>query len=361
MIDFIHVDKSYGKKEVLKDVTFSIEKGEIFTFIGPSGTGKTTLLRMINLLEYPTSGSVIIDGKDMRIPERDRVLMRRRMSAVFQKPAAFRGSVKDNVALGLKFRGTPAGEINERVHNALSLVGLEGYADRRAGSLSGGELQRVAIARAIVTGPEILLLDEPTANLDPTSTERIENLILNLNKTQGTTIVLSTHDLIQGQRLATRIGVLMNMKIGQVGDALDVFYKPGSREIARMVGVENIFDGTVVTNENGLAVIEIGDVRVNAICTYPPGSAVTVYMRPEELTLSMGMVKKTSARNELVGTVLGVTGFGPHVRVNVHAGIPLVAFITRRSCEEMHIVPGTRVCATFKASAIHVGARELHA
>src|SRR5690606_38053217 len=182
MIEFVHVDKRFGEKVVLKDLTFRIEKGEIFTFIGPSGTGKTTILRLIDLLENPSSGSVLIEGNDTKVSEGERVALRRRMSVVFQKPAALRGSVYENVALGLKFRGTPADEMRVRVTEALGLVGLDGYEERKATTLSGGELQRVAIARALVSRPEILLLDEPTANLDPASTERIENLISSINE-----------------------------------------------------------------------------------------------------------------------------------------------------------------------------------
>ncbi|HII75983.1 MAG TPA: ABC transporter ATP-binding protein [Methanolinea sp.] len=354
MIEFVHVDKRFGEKVVLKDLTFRIEKGEIFTFIGPSGTGKTTILRLIDLLENPSSGSVLIEGNDTKVSEGERVALRRRMSVVFQKPAALRGSVYENVALGLKFRGTPADEMRVRVTEALGLVGLDGYEERKATTLSGGELQRVAIARALVSRPEILLLDEPTANLDPASTERIENLISSINERFGTTIVLSTHDMIQGQRLATRIAVILNRTIGQVGDSHQIFYQPKSKEVARMVGVENIFDGVIAENRGGLATIDIGGTSIVATCPYIEGTLVTAYMRPEDVVFLLEKDGKSTARNEIEGAISRVTPMGPSVKVRMDGGIRVVAVITRRSYDELGLSPGSHVYASFKASAIHV-------
>jgi len=357
MIELVHVDKRFGENDVLKDLTFRVEKGEIFTLIGPSGAGKTTILRLINLLDDPTTGMILIDGKDTRVSEGERVALRRMMSFVFQKPAALRGNVFQNVSLGLKFRGIPPGEIRQRVTEALGLVGLDGYEEREATTLSGGELQRVAIARALVSRPEILLLDEPTANLDPGSIERIENLISSLNTRFRTTIILSTHDMVQGQRLATRIAVILDRKIRQVGDSRQIFYQPGSREVARMVGVENIFDGTVTANEDGLASITIGSTTIFATCHYPAGTAVTAFIRPEELLLLGGDGMKSSARNTLRGIISRVTPVGPNIRIQVDAGISLVAIITRRSYDDLALSPGAPVHTSFKANAIHVMTR----
>ena len=130
--------------------------------------------------------------------------------------------------------------IPEKVRSALDLVGLTGFEERRAVTLSGGEMQRVALARAMVTEPEVLLLDEPTANLDPVSSELIEDLILRINKEFRTTIIMSTHDMIQGQRLADRIGVIMDGRLVQTGTAVEIFYQPKGRDIARFVGIDPI-------------------------------------------------------------------------------------------------------------------------
>jgi ABC-type spermidine/putrescine transport systems, ATPase components len=359
MIELSHVSKWFGEKEVLRDISITIEKGEIFTFIGPSGTGKSTLLRLINLLDTPTSGSVLFDGKDTAVSEREKVEIRRRMSMVFQKPVALKGNVYQNVAAGLKFRGMSPEEISNRVPEGLELVGLEGYGERNAGTLSGGELQRVAIARAIVTRPEVILLDEPSANLDPVSTEKIENLIGAINSRFRTTIILSTHDMVQGQRLATQIAVVLNRTIGQIGSSHDIFYRPHNREVAHMVGVENILEGTVISNEGGYATIDVSGVPVVAICPYYAGQRVTAYLRPEDLMFFTPDGWKTSARNQLEGVITKVVPMGPMVRVKVKAGITYTAIITRRSFDDLGLENGGPAHISFKASGIHVVPEEV--
>jgi len=358
VIEFSHVDKSFGEKVVLRDLTFRVEKGEIFTLIGPSGSGKSTILRLINLLDDPSSGTVSFDGQDTAVPNREKVGMRRRMAMVFQKPMAIRGNVYDNVAIGLVFRKEKGAGIKNRVSEALALVGLSGYEERKASTLSGGELQRVAIARALVTKPEVLLLDEPTANLDPLATEKIEGLILSLVSRFGTTIVLSTHDMVQGQRLATRLAVILEGSIGQVGDSHEIFYKPVNRAVARMVGVENVLEGRISKNEDGLASIDVSGIPVIATCPYQPGSEVTVFLRPEDVVFLTERDGRSSARNELSGTITKVIPIGPMVKVRVDAGIPVSAVITRRSYDELGLSPGKGIFIAFKATALHVVAKQ---
>ena len=182
-----------------------------------------------------------------------RLSIRRRMAMVFQKPGVLNTTVAGNVAFGLKFRQVEKSETESRVNEALDIVGLLHLAHRKAVTLSGGEMQRVAIARALVTRPEVLLLDEPTANLDPVNTELIEKLILDIHRKFQTTIILSTHDMIQGQRLADRIGVIINGRIAQVGSIHDIFYRPNGKDIARFVGIDTILSGVVESNAGGHA------------------------------------------------------------------------------------------------------------
>lgn len=356
MIRIEHLTKKFNGVETLREIDLTIRAGEIFAFIGPSGSGKTTLIRLIDLLDRPTTGRIVFDGQDTAGTEQERLAIRRRIGMVFQKPAVLNTTVAENVAFGLKFRGVSQEEIRERVPAALDLVGLPHFADRRAQTLSGGEMQRVALARAMVTHPEVLLLDEPTANLDPVSSTMIEDLITRINKKFGTTIVMSTHDMIQGQRLADHIGVIMGGRLAQVGTINDIFYQPKGREIARFVGIDTILKGIVRNNENGHACIDVGEVRFEAITPCPPGQRVALYIRPEEVTVTLthDSVQRTSVRNQFTGKVTKIIPNGPFVRLTVDCGFPVIALITRMSCQDLSIGVGTVISAGIKATAIHV-------
>jgi len=349
---------TYGTREVLKDVNLSIDRGEVFALIGPTGAGKTTLLRIIDLLETPASGQLYLDGRPAPQSARQRLDMRRRMSFVHQKPQFFNLSVYDNVACGLRWRGANEDVISNRIRHILDTVGLNGYDRRDARTLSGGEAQRVALARSLVLEPDVLLLDEPTANLDPISTTRMEQLIAHVARQRKITMVMSTHDMAQGQELADRIGVLVEGKLVQTGSAADIFRSPRNEDVARLVGTENIIEGTVVANEEGIATVCIGGeaeaATIEAVSNHSAGKRVSVCIRPEDVTLASTVSHGSSARNTFSGTVTRMASFGPLSRVEVECGFPLVALITRLSAQELALQIGARVHATFKATAMHI-------
>ncbi len=238
MIEARGVWAGRGGTDILKDVSIEVGKGEILAIIGPTGSGKTTLLRVLNLLDPPDEGRVFFNGIDVTEDEMARFSARRRMAMVFQKPSMFNVSVEKNVSYGLKIRGVSDHAIRDRVRATLQDVGLSGYEERRAFSLSGGEAQRVALARALVTEPELLLLDEATANLDPRTAETIENLIRGARE-KGLAVVMATHDLDQARRLAEGVAVLVGGELVQMGSAEEVFERPGSEEVARFVGARS--------------------------------------------------------------------------------------------------------------------------
>ena len=345
--------KRYGDKEILKDISFDVQRGEVFAVIGPTGAGKTTLLRLIDLLEKPTSGAVYIDGLDTGASEKVRLDIRRRIGVVFQKPVVFNANVYDNVAYGLKIRGEGKASLHQRVNSALEMVDLSGYEDRRARTLSGGEVQRVALARAIVIEPEVLLLDEPSANLDPVSTAHVEEVISRIIRELNTTVVMATHDMSQGQRLADRIGVLMDGQILQVGEPREVFNYPSSRKIADFVAMENVIEGVISSSREGVVSIEVGGKVIEGISSFDPGEEVCACIRAEDITLALSKTP-SSARNAFLGQITRVVSVGPLARVEVDCGFPLVALVTKKSAEELDLQNGKDVYASFKATGVHV-------
>jgi tungstate transport system ATP-binding protein len=212
--------KSYGNAEILKEINLTAERGEVLALIGPTGSGKTTLLRLVNLLETPSLGRILIKGRDVTsLSEREKLPVRRRMAMVFQKPVMFKAKVAENVTFGLKMRGR---DDRGKVMEALAAVGLSGYENRDANTLSGGEMQRIALARALILEPEILLLDEPTANLDPKSAEAIDSLLQGLAG-HKTTVILATHNMRECLKLAGKVAVLQAGRLTAIGSPADVF------------------------------------------------------------------------------------------------------------------------------------------
>ena len=339
--------------DILRHIDLSIERGEVFALIGPTGSGKTTLLRLLDLLDAPAHGRLRFDGVDVTESASDRHEARRRMAFVLQKPIVFNASVYDNVARGLRWRGLSRAQTRSRVDEVLETVGLEDQRDRRARTLSGGETQRVAIARAIAIEPEVLLLDEPTASLDPPSALRVEELIADIIRRYHTTIIMATHDLPQGERLATRAAVLLGGEIRQDDRWPKLLNQPRTRAIADFVGTANVLDGVVTATSDGVATIKVGDREAQALSDLPAGTAVSLCIRAEEVTLALDL-HSSSARNTFAGEITRVVAAGPVARVMVDCGFRLEALVTRRSSEEMQLQAGRSVFATFKATAVHV-------
>ena len=353
LVEVVDLSYSYGEREVLQGLNLSIDRGEVFALIGPTGAGKTTLLRIIDLLEVPGAGEIYFDGKCIPRSGKQRLEIRRRMSFIHQKPQVFNLSVYDNVACGLRWRGEGKDKTAEKVDHILEMVGLEGYKNRNARTLSGGEAQRVALARSLVLEPEVLLLDEPTANLDPVSTAKIEQLISYVARQHNTTMIMATHDMSQGQKLADRIGVLLDGRLVQTGNATDIFRSPQNEEVAHFVGMENIIEGVIIANNEGIATVNIGGNALQAVSNYPVGKEVYACIRPEDITLSLSSTQ-SSARNSFQAKVTRVTTLGPLSRVEINCGFRLIALVTKISAEELNLQVDREVYATFKATGVHI-------
>jgi tungstate transport system ATP-binding protein len=357
LIKVTGLNHRYGERAILENINLSVDRGEVFALIGPTGAGKTTLLRIIDLLEIPGAGEIYFDGKCIPRSGKQRLEIRRRMSFIHQKPQVFNLSVYDNVACGLIWRGEEKNKIAGKVDHILEMVGLKGYEHRNARTLSGGEAQRVALARSLVLEPEVLLLDEPTANLDPVSTANIEQLISYVARQRNTTMIMATHDMSQGQQLADRIGVLLDGRLVQTGNATDIFRSPRNEKVAHFVGMENLIEGIIVANNEGIATVNIGGNAIQAVSNYPAGREVYACIRPEDITLALSSTQ-SSARNSFQAKVTQATSLGPLSRVEINCGFRLVALVTKISAEELNLQVGREVYVTFKATGVHIMEKE---
>ena len=210
--------KIYDHRLALDIPYLEFEEGGIHALIGPNGSGKTTLLRILGLLEEPTSGRLFFDGLHISLSSSAALAARRQMTLVMQAPVLFRTSVYRNVVYGLAVRGAPRKSRAGAVEEALNAVGLSGFESRRARKLSAGESQRVALARALVLEPRVLLLDEPTANVDRENVEVLESVLLNVNSRKGTTVIFTTHDLMLAHRLTRNVIRLADGTLGPLAE-----------------------------------------------------------------------------------------------------------------------------------------------
>lgn len=233
------VTHRYGDRVVLRIESWGVPIGEIMALVGPSGAGKSTLLRLLNFLEMPTVGNIQFQGHSIHDGVTIPMVLRRQVTMVFQRPLLLSTSVINNVAYGLRLRRTS--DAHKVALAALEQVGLAHLARKPARTLSGGEAQRVALARAIVLNPQVLLLDEPTANLDPANVQLIEQTIVDLHRRCGTTIVLVTHNIFQSRRVAHYATFLLDGQIVESTDVVTFFDAPHDERTAAFVRGDMIY------------------------------------------------------------------------------------------------------------------------
>jgi len=342
-----------GKRAILEVPTLDVCRNEVLAVVGPNGAGKSTLLRVVALLENPDQGEVIFDGSAV---SGSPLPYRRKMALVFQEPLLLDTTVEANVRTGLALRGVGRDEQKRRSEEWLERFGIAHLRGRSPRALSGGEAQRVSLARAFALRPEVLLLDEPFSSLDPPTRESlIEDLDAVLTANRVATVFV-THDRAEALRLGDRIAVLMQGRIRQIGSPAEVFASPVDEEVAAFVGVETIIPGHVRDSSRDLATVDVGEAVIETASELAPGSDVLVCLRPEDVVIGAGSdsAAPMSARNHLRATVSRVRPSGPYIRVELDAGFPLVALITKQSLEDLALSPGASVVATFKATAVHL-------
>jgi molybdopterin-binding protein len=350
LLEIENVFKEYEGKNILENINLRLKRGTTLGVIGPTGCGKTTLLRIIDLIEKPSSGKIYFDGKDVSKSNKEELNYRRKIGMVFQKPVVFKGTVLENIQYGLNIRGHDAEPTQYKIKELLESLGLEGYENRKASTLSGGETQRIALARALIIEPEILMLDEPTANLDPLSTEKIEEMIEDIQGKNETTIIMATHNLVQGQRLCDEIAII-NHRIYQIGKPEDIFRRPKNSFVADFVGMKNVINGKAKKFTDNLTLINIGEINVYASKSIEGN--VYMSIRPEDITISKLKVD-TSALNNLKGVIKEIVDDGTLIKLKIDVGELFTVYLTRKSFFDLEISIGNNVWLQFKASAVNV-------
>ena len=341
--------------EVRASLARTMARGSILVIFGPSGVGKTTILRAIAGLLRPDRGRVSVDGRDWFDQRRNRFVppQERRVGYVAQDTALFPHlSVSANVEYGLR---AAAPEIRrQRARELLDLVGARGLEDRSPRHLSGGQAQRVALARALAPSPALLLLDEPFGALDASTRRQLRSDVRGMLRDTGTSAILVTHDRLEAMAMGDDLAVMVDGELRQIGSVQEVFRSPADPAVARALGVETVVPAVVEGEPDGLVTLRIGDVRLIAVADAPPGAEAFACMRAEDVIVERGVPAGGSARNHLAGRVVTIENEGPIDRVTVDCGFTLVAAITRQSSEELGLTPGSVVTVAIKATAIHI-------
>jgi tungstate transport system ATP-binding protein len=343
-----------GGTMILNVPSLLVKEGEILSLIGPNGAGKTTLLQTLSYLLKPFQGEIFFRGK--RVESNHSVLeYRRKLATVFQEPLLFDTTVFNNVASGLKIRGMKRGEIHAKVIEQLERFGISHLSDRSARTLSGGEAQRTSLARAFAPRPELLLLDEPFASLDPPTRDSLLEDLEHILQQTRTTAIFATHDRLEALRLSNGIAVMNEGRILQTGFPQEVMNHPVNEWVASFVGVETILTGRVIKQIGGTFITSIEGQKIEVVGDVHLGERVVLCIRPENVTLSTRPSQEgTSARNVFPGRIEKIVSLGLYQKIQLNCGFPLVAYVTNHSLEELSLVEGKEVRASFKATAVTV-------
>ncbi|MEE9133816.1 MAG: ABC transporter ATP-binding protein [Gemmatimonadota bacterium] len=343
----------YDGRQVVDVESIEVRAGEVLALLGPNGAGKSTLMRLLAALETPDSGRLLYKGREVK---RDDPELRRAAVAVLQRPYLWRGTVAQNVDYGLKVRRLPASERRDRIRSVLETLDILHLQDAPVNTLSGGEAQRVALARALALMPEILFLDEPTADLDVTVRRRLLADLERIVRHAAPAIVLITHDPGEAFALADRVAVIEGGRIVQTGTPADVFEAPATEFVASFTGAEFMLDGEVAEVGEGTLVVRLDSGQSLEVAGHgASGRRVRVAYRPEDVVIGPPGSAATSARNRIAARLTRLHPQGGLVRLRLESdGLSLEALITRHALEDLDLKVGARVVAQIKATALHV-------
>ncbi len=333
--------KYYDNKLVLEIPHLELETGKIYAVVGPNGAGKTTLLNVLAGLDEPTDGMVFFQGQMIDCKSNIITDIRRHITMVMQDPMLFHTTVEKNIAYGLRVRSMDKKARNEKVIESLKMVGLSGFEKRKAYQLSAGETRRVALARALVLNPKVLLLDEPTANIDRQNAEVIEKLIQRIKSEQQTVIVMTTHDLSQAYRLADKI---ISLLFGRVIES----------------SPENIFSGQI-EEYNGFKKLSLSQSLKILLKTEKNGNVPKdevvgrshICIDPKNIHIS-NQPKESDSWNSFLGEITSITAEKELVRLKIDVGVEFITLLPKQHFHQMNLNIGQQTYITFKTSDVHV-------
>jgi putrescine transport system ATP-binding protein len=339
--------KRFGPLVALDGVDLTIRRGELFSLVGSSGCGKTTLLRALAGFVRPDAGQIVIGGRDMAPLEP----YERPVNMMFQSYALFpHMSVVDNIAFGLKREGLNRDEIRRRVGEVLELIQMSQHAKRRPHQLSGGQRQRVALARAVVKRPQVLLLDEPLSALDKKLRENTQFELVRIQEQIGITFVMVTHDQEEAMTMSSRIAVMSEGRIVQIGSPSEIYDRPASRFVANFIGTINLIDGEQVADAGGRATLRcdgLSSMLVAPSIGAKTGTALNIGIRPERILLA-ALDRALATENQLEGRIVGSAFIGDRRIYQIvvdgdASGMPLKVSVPNRAAGAAHFDRGDRV------------------
>ena len=341
-VEFKKVTKAFGDVQAVRNLNFSIEKGQLVTLLGPSGCGKTTTLRLIAGLEMATEGNIFIGKKEVTktsASDRD-------VSMVFQSYALFpHMTVMQNVSYGLTMSRISKQEVKEKSQNGLELVGLSGFGERLPSELSGGQQQRVAVARALVLEPEVLLFDEPLSNLDAKLRRRVREEIRELQQDLDLTTVYVTHDQEEALAVSDRIIVMNEAVIAQEGTPKELYEEPINLFVSDFIGDANLINSSIIEIDGLNAKLDIGGIQLQLPHRgLMPGNAM-VAIRPQSIYLN-----ESGSEKGISGTILKSSYLGDHLEYTVKSELGEF-FVIDNQMQTQH-PPGAQVSITFRSNGI---------
>jgi tungstate transport system ATP-binding protein len=331
--DLKNLKKVYDGRTVLDLKELSLEKGKVLGLLGPNGAGKTTLLEILAFLSTPSSGEVWFERERVNFSNGNLIELRRKVVLVQQQPILFTSTVSKNVEFPLIIRKTPKGKRNGIVEELLELVGMGGFRHAKAQRLSGGETQRVAMARALACSPEVILLDEPTSNVDVENQVAIEQIIAEINRTKGISVIFTTHNMLQASKLAQETVFLYE---GKVAESIH----------------ENIFSGRLEADEEGSKYCMLQNGPRFRVHSDKLGS-VRISINPRALRISRDE-GDSSTENTLRGRLIQLTDEQKQVRALMDVGVPLSVLVPREVFGDLHLSLGEDVWLICPADGIEI-------